>query len=412
MKAAPFAGWQMVGICFLIMNCALGVNFAAYGAMMETIERDFGTSRAVASMGLSMVTLTLGILAPLVGGLLRRISARALILTGLALNAGGYFLLGQVHDIRLFLGIYALMIGPGFTLAGVVPCTAIVSNWFVTGRGKALGIINMPLGNALMPLLAAALLIRFGLAGTLVGNGLILAALIPLAWLLVDDPARIGQQPMGGMAQAGAESEAPLSAARILRQPRFIILSLGVALLSAAGLAIMTHMVALATGRGVPLTSASLMLSIFGLAGLVGAPLFGWLADRIGGGPSFAVLALAQCLPWLGLIVAGAQLPILLGLAFTIGLCCNGILTLFGVTMGEWLAQANIGLGMGLCYLIQLPFLFAAAPLAGAMFDRFGSYTPTILLHVGSFVAIGLVFLLYRPNRSIGSLTSSGPSAA
>lgn len=412
MKAEPFAGWRMVAICFLIMNCALGVNFAAYGAMVETIQREFATNRAVASMGLSMITLTLGILAPLVGGLLRKMSIRTLILIGLALNSSGYFLLSQVHDITLFLAIYALMIGPGFTLAGVVPCTAIISNWFVAGRGKALGIINMPLGNALMPLLAAALLINVGLPGALLGNGIILAALIPLAWLLVDEPARIGQQAMGGGAVDGVAPEPALSAAQIVHQPRFMILTLGVALLSAGGLAIMTHMVALATGRGVPLTSASLMLSVFGLAGLVGAPLFGWLSDRIGGGLSFAVLSLVQTLPWLGLIVAGADLPILLALAFAIGLCSNGILALFGVTMGEWLGQANIGLGMGLCYLFKIPFLFAAAPLAGAMFDHFGSYTPTILLHVGSFVLIGLAFLLYRPKRAPDAVTSSLSSAA
>lgn len=412
MKAEAFAGWRMVAICFLIMNCALGVNFAAYGAMVEAIQRTFATNRAVASMGLSMITLTLGILAPLVGGLLRTISIRTLIITGLALNSAGYFLLSQVDDITLFLAIYALMIGPGFTLAGVVPCTALISNWFVEGRGKALGIINMPLGNALMPLLAAALLINVGLPGVLLGNGIILAALIPLAWLLVDEPARIGQQPKGGRAPDGVAPEAALSAAQIVRQPRFMVLTLGVALLSAGGLAIMAHMVALATDRGVSLASASLMLSVFGLAGLVGAPLFGWLADRIGGGFSFATLAFVQTLPWLGLIVAGADLPILLALAFALGLCSNGILALFGVTMAEWLGQANIGLGMGLCYLFNIPFLFAAAPLAGAMFDHFDSYTPTILLHVGSFVLIGLSFLLYRPKRAPEAVTSSQPSAA
>lgn len=102
----------------------------------------------------------------------------------------------------------------------------------------------------------------------------------------------------------------------------------------------------------------------------------------------------------------------LIALAFAIGLWSNGILTLFGVTMGEWLGQPNIGLAMGLCYFIQIPVMFAAAPLAGAMFDRFGSYTPPILMHAGSFVLVRMVFLLYRPNRSIDALMPSRPSAA
>lgn len=410
-QTTPFAGWRMVAICFLIMNCTLGVNFSAYGAMVETIQQNFGTTRAYAAMGISMTTLSLGLIGPLVGGLLRKMSIRTLIMIGLTLNAGGYFLLAQVHDIRLFLAIYALMVGPGLALAGVVPCTAIISNWFATGRGRALGIINIPLGNALLPLLAATLLIGYGLPGALWGSGIVLAALLPLAWFLVDHPAKIGQSPAGGIAQETGATQAALSAGQIVRSPRFIILTIGVGLLSAGGLAIVTHLVALASDRGVPLTSASLLLSVFGLAGLVGAPLFGWLADRIGGGTSLALLSLLQIMPWLGLIVAGANLPILLMLAFTIGLFSNGIITLFGVTMGEWLGQANIGLGMGLCYLFKIPFLFAAGPLAGAMFDHFGNYTPTILMHVATFVAVGVTFLLYRPKQP-QSLSSAQPSTA
>ncbi|MFT4054145.1 MAG: MFS transporter [Novosphingobium sp.] len=397
-RAAAFSGWRMVAICFFIMNCTLGANFAAYGALVEAIQREYGTSRALASMGISMVTLALGLLAPLVGGLLRKVSIRTVILTGLALNGGGYLLLTQATGIGAFLAIYGLLIGPGFALAGVVPCTAIVSNWFAEGRGRAIGLINIPLGNALLPLAAAALMAHFGLSGALAGNGLLLLALFPLAWFLVDTPERIGQAPLGRVATAAVPvGEPPLRAIEILRLPQFAVLTLGVALLSAAGLVMVAHLVPLALDRGIPLAQASLLLSVFGLAGLIGAPLFGWLADRIGAGRSMAALSLAWIAPWLALLVAGDSLPLLLALAFVIGLLSNGILTLFGVLAGEWLGDANVPLGMGLCYLFKIPFLFAAAPLAGAMFDRSGSYAPTILLHVTSFALIGAVFLIYRP---------------
>lgn len=410
--AERFYGWRMVAICFLIMNCTLGANFAAYGALVEAIERAFNTSRALASMGLSMLTLALGLLAPFVGGLTRRLSIRILIITGLILNGGGFLLLTQVHDITLFLAIYGLVIGPGFALAGVVTCTAIISNWFSTGRGRALGIINIPLGNAMLPLAAAALMTRFGLPGALAGNGVLLLALIPLAFFLIDTPQNAGQLPLGGVEGPTTEEEHPLSASQILRSPRFAVLTLGIALLSAAGLAMVAHLVPLAIDRGVALAPASLLLSAFGLAGLVGAPLFGWLSDRIGAGHSLAALAILWIPCWLALIFAGSDMPVLLVLAFLIGLFSNGILTLFGVLAGEWLGPANVGLGMGLCYFFKIPFLFAAAPLAGAMFDRFGSYTPTILLHVVTFAVIGFTFVLYRPRGALQPISGSQPSAA
>lgn len=411
-KAERFYGWRMVAICFLIMNCTLGANFSAYGALVEAIQRAFQTNRAFASMGISMLTLALGILAPFVGGLTRRLSIRTLILIGLALNGGGFLLLTQVHNIIAFLAIYGLIIGPGFALAGVVPCAALISNWFSASRGRALGIINIPVGNALLPLIAAALMTRFGLSGALAGNGVLLLALIPFAFFLIDTPQKAGQLPLGGIEGPTTAAEQPLSATQILRSPRFAVLTLGIALLSAAGLAMVAHLIPLAIDRGVALAPASLLLAAFGLAGLVGAPLFGWLSDRIGGGPSLAVLAILWIPFWLALIIAGNDLPVLLALAFLIGLFSNGILTLFGVLAGEWLGPANIGLGMGLCYFFKIPFMFAAAPLAGAMFDHFGSYTPTILLHVATFVVIGATFLLFRPKGPLLPVSVSPPSAA
>lgn len=270
----------------------------------------------------------------------------------------------------------------------------------------------MPAGNTLMPLLAAWLLGQYGLHGAFLGCALILAALLPLLCSWSTGPpasASIGQHPKGHSA-AASTGEPALSAGSILRMPAFLILTAGVTLLSAAGLVMVTHLVTLATDRGVALGSASLLLSAFGLAGIVGAPLFGWSADRLGGGRAFALLALCQIPPWLVLIGAGNSLPLLLILAFAIGACSNAILTLFGVIMGDWLGQTNIGLGMGLCYLVQIPFMFGAGPLAGAMVDRFGSYMPTILLHVASFAVIGLAFLLCRP-RPV-TLTPSRSSAA
>lgn len=398
----------MVAITFVVLNCTLGVNFAAYGAMVEAIQREFDTSRAFASAGLSMVTLALGMLSPLVGGLMHRISIKSMMITGIALNALGFVALTQINNIGLLLAIYVLMIGPGVALSGPVPCTAVISNWFNSGRGKALGIINMPAGNTLMPLLTALLLSQYGLQGAFLSCGLIIAALLPIMWFLVDTPEKIGQRAKGATTDA-QRAETVLSAAQILRSPPFLVLTAGVTLLSCAGLVIVTHIVALATDRGIDLGSASLLLSAFGLAGIVGAPLFGWVADRIGGGRTFALIALLQILPWFGLMAAGNSLPLLLASAFTIGMCSNAILTLFGATMGSWLGSANVGLGMGLCYMLQIPFMFGAGPLAGAMFDHFGSYGPTVLLHVSTFVLIGVLFLFYRPHPS--GVSMSPPAA-
>ena len=409
-RDAPFHGWRMVTLTFVILNLALGVNFTAYGSLVEAIQREFHTSRALASSGPSVLNLAMGLLAPFAGAVMRRVPLKTLMLVGIVMNAGGYALITQVHSIVLMLACYALLIGPGFCLIGVIPCTTVVSNWFVEGRGRAIGLINMPFGNTLMPLAAAFMLQSFGLRATFLGCGILLATLIPLILTLVDRPDRIGQRARGdGPAIAeGAGAATGMTSAEILRFAPFWILTLGVGLLSAGGMVMVSHLVALGMGRGLPLASASLLLAGFGVAGVAGAPIFGWLSDRLGGGRAFAILCFGQVIPWLGLIVAGGSLPLLLLLAMLIGMCSNAITTLFGTTTGEWLGAANVSAGMGLCYLLQIPFLFGAAPLAGAMFDATGGYTATILLHVASFMVMGLIFLVFRPRP----VTASRPSAA
>jgi MFS family permease len=401
----------MVALSFVILNCAMGVDFAAYGALVEAIQKEFATSRALASSGPSILALAMGLLAPFAGAAMRRVPLRILMIGGALMSAAGYLIITRIHSIYPMLACYALLIGPGFCLIGVIPCTTVVSNWFVEGRGKAMGIINMPFGNTLMPLAAAFMLQSFGLRSTFLGCAVLLLALIPLMLMIVDRPDRVGQSAHGAIEAiaGGAPAAGEMTAGQMLRFTPFWVLTLGVGLISAGGMVMVAHLVALGTGRGLSLPSASLLLAGFGVAGVAGAPIFGWLSDRIGGRRAFALLCFAQVPPWLGLIAAGGSMPLLLLLAIAIGMGSTSVLVLLGTTIAEWLGPQNVGAGIGFCYLMQIPFLFGAAPLAGAMFDATGSYTATILLHAATFAAMGAIFLVYRPMPAV---TPSRPAIA
>lgn len=389
--------WQVVTLVFLILNVAIGVNFAGYGALVEAIQREYDTSRALASAGLSMLTLALGLLSPMVGGLMRRFPIRWLMALGILLNTSGYLLLRWTSSIYEMLAIYALLIGPGFSLFSVVPCTTIISNWFDAGRGRALGIINMPVGNAILPIAAAAMLMATDLATTFTAAAILLLCLFPLLLLFSERPRTT---PVATSEQAATPPPvATLSSMAILRSPAFLILTLGVGVLTTGGLVIVTHVVALGQGRGLDVTSASLLLAAFGFAGLAGAPLAGWLADRMGPGYAFAIVFFASILPWLGLMVVGSNFAGLMLCALCIGMCSNATMPLFGVSTGAWLGAENISLSMGLSYMLQIPFMFGAGPVAGAIYDASGSYTLTILILCAAFAFMGVVFLLYAARR-------------
>lgn len=401
--------WRMLIIAFLAQNCAIGMNFGIYGTIVTEIESVYSTSRTLAASGLALMVMVMGLLSPLVGSLIRRISLRAIMMSGAAICAVGYILLAFSQSIWAVLAIYALVIGPGVCLLGVVPSSTLISNWFLAGKGKALGFVNMPLFVFLFPLLTAVVVARFGLSAVFIMAAVVSVALIPLLALVISDPSqcgasRFGEAPVsadGTVPAANAEADLPLLEGRQLHSnAAFQVIWLGIGLLTTAGIMLTTHIVPLALEKGFDLPSASLLLSSFGLCAAAGSILFGWLADRIGGRAAIIVQALTWIVPWYLLLVLGdALLPLILvaGLA---GLVSGGIVGLCGVLIGTWLGPRNFSTAMGNIYFYKVPFLFGAAPLAGYLFDRTGSYHVPIIMHIATFVFVAGMFALFNPQRT------------
>jgi len=82
-----------------------------------------------------------------------------------------------------------------------------------------------------------------------------------------------------------------------------------------------------------------------------------------------------------------------------IGLCTHAIVPLECAAVGTWLGERVFAQAMGMLYLFQVPFLFGAAPLAGFLVDRTGSYQSALYLNIVLLSLTAIMFLLYRPAR-------------
>lgn len=408
--AAPAGGrrrhraWLMLLIAFLAQNTALGVNFAIYGTALKEIQDHYDSGRALAASGLAVMTLVMGLASPLVGGLVVRFSLRHVMIVGAVLNLIGFVLLSAAPSIYAMLAIYAVVIGPGVALLGVIPSSTLVGRWFASGQGRALGVVNMPVFMSMFPPVTALIVAGYGLQGAFLFGATIFALLVPLLLCVVASPADVGVEPYGARAIAGppraegsVASDGVLGGGEIIRNPSFHVLWIGIGLLTAGGVMMTTHLIPLALDKGLDLPSASLLLSAFGISASLGAVLFGWLADRIGARRAVAVQALAWIVPWIVLIVLKAALMPLLLASASIGLMSGAIVGLLGVTASAWFGTANIGRVLGYAYLGKVPFMFGAAPLAGFLFDHTGSYDLSLTIHAATFLCVGILFLVYRP---------------
>jgi MFS family permease len=395
----PFHGWRMVALAFLVQNFAIGLTFGSYGVSVLAIEQTFSTGRATASAALSLVIIAITGLAPFLGALYGRISIRKTMMVGAVLTALGYAALAVVDDWRLMLAAYGLLVGPGVACMGTLPTNVLIANWFASGQGRALGIVNMPLFVMLVPMVAVVLLEHVGLRGLYAVLAVANLFVLPAMWVLVDRPEQVGQKPRGASVESAADNQHSLTTRHILGRPDFWFLIVAVGIVVGGGTMKLSHMVPLLAEQGHPVEEASFLLALSGGAGMFGSLIFGWLADRFGGAIVLAGNAIIQSLMWF-IFLMPVSIPLLVVDALIIGMCGGGVMAAQGVFFSHRFGVANFGRVAGLVSIASLPILAGLSPVAGYLRERTGGYNvPVMLLIVASIMAAAILIYLALGER-------------
>jgi cyanate permease len=287
--------------------------------------------------------------------------------------------------------VYGLLIGPGACLLGVLPASALISNWITKGRGNALGIINLPIFLLLAPVITARLVSMFDMTVVFLSLSVVLAICAILMSRVVDTPFRDSTK-ADGVASVTARSAA-IASRDVLNSRSFWLLSLGVGVVAGGGTALTAHLVPLAMARGFSLESGAWLMSAYATAGIGGVLIFGWIADRFGYRTGLVLNGGTQIFFWCILMFAGS-FPLLLLSAIAIGLCTTAILVLHGAAIAAIFGPQNMGSVLGLSYLPKLPFIFGASPLMGVLFDATGGYEAALLIQIGMLGAVIVGFIL------------------
>jgi MFS family permease len=400
----------MVTIALLSQTCAVGMTYGLYGTITSTIQTEFQTSRTLASSGMSVLLLGQALSAPFIGDLLHRMSVRSILVMGTLCCAVGYSFLLLAKDIYVFLAIFFLILGPGYCMLGQITGSTLVSNWFVSSRGRALGISNMPVGLFIFPPLSALVLTHYHMHGVFTAAIILALSVIPLLLRAVSKPSDIGQQPCGGQDQS-ADAAMPGSIAlralgrkKILSAPTFWVIILGNGVFVAAGVAMAISVIPLAQSRGISLPTAAIAASAYGVGAALGAPCWGWVIDRLGPSLTFVALALVEVVFWTGLLYAGHDVFLMTAAAGSIGFCSGGAaLPLLMATLSMWLGRASFSRAAGLIYFFKLPFTFGAPILTGFLYDRTGGYQSSITVYVVALPLVAILFSCFKIKPYPGS---------
>lgn len=387
-KTEVFYGYIIVLCSFLILMMAWGSQYS-FGIFFKPMLKEFGFSRAVLSGAYSINMLIQAIACIFIGKLSDKYGPRLVVTICGTLIGISYLLMSQAQTVWHIYALFGVVASIG--IAGMwVPLLSTIARWFVSRRGLMCGIAaaGIGIGVIFLPPLTSFFITDFGWrTAYIIIGAIMLVIIISCAQLLKGDPAQIGKSPLG-MSEQHEKSNPSFTFREALSTRQFWLVSGVFLVMNTCVHSIMVHIVPHATDVGIAEAAAAVILSIIGIASIIGKLAVGVALDRLGA-KTVAVIITSLMLmsfiliqfsnsPWIFYVFAvcfafayggfaAAQSPYI---AYLFGLKHHG--TIFGFSSFIFVGAAAFG-----------PFI------SGKIFDVTSSYSYVfILLSALSFLAI------------------------
>ncbi len=410
-KGRFFYGYHLVGVAFLLMVLFSGCGVFAFSLFVKPLEASLGWGRGQVMAGFTLFYLMVGFASPVVGRFVDRHGARPVIAIGALMMSLGFVIVSRMSDLYLFYLGYVI-VGIGASAMGLVPCSALMSNWFKRKRGTALGLMGAGIGagGVVMAPFIGYMLARFDWRAAYVSMAiLILAVAIPLALGVVRTrPSDMGLYPDGDRAPAGDPGDATLGGGekegftlqQALRTRAFWLMAVAFAFSNFANMGTIQNSAPFLADIGYPTATGASALGAIAFGSGTGKLFFGWLCDKMRASHVCAIGIALQLSGVLLLLTVRADSPLAVIWIYAL---------LLGLGVGAWLPSLSM-LGSTNFGLLFYGAVFGALNMAqsmgtstgplfsGLVHDVTGSYvgaftTAAVLLAI----AIPTVLLVKKP---------------
>ena len=406
-----FYGWIVAGIAALAVFMSGPGQTYGVSTFIDPLMAETGWSRSLVSGLYSGGTLTAGFAMAFIGRQVDRRGYRVM-LTVLALAfAGALLFMSTVRlPATLFLGFVMIrMFGQGSLT--LVP-TALIPQWFVTRRARALTILALggALSSAALPLVNLSIIANWGWRSMWVFWSAALAlVLAPLAWRYTRGrPEDVGLLPDGAPAPqasgpkpaSGVLDEDAWTVGEAMRTPAFWIILLCSSIPSMVGTGAQFHHMSIMTTRGVSLTVAAAVFSMSAGVRMASLPFIGYLCDRLQVKHTLFIGLALQAVTILALLAVNSTATAMMVGVFQ-GLKLGFLALVGGLVWPHYFGRRNLASIRGMA-TAGMVISSALGPLPfGLGFDIFGGYTEVIWLMAAITLAGAVTVLrLRKPQRA------------
>lgn len=403
-RSGIYYGWIALIGAMLTAFVGGGTFIYSYGVFLPVMCEEFGWSRAVVSIGLSIGLLTFGLPSPLAGILAARFGPRVNMIWGNAVAALGLAGMYLVTEIWHVYALYCIA-GLGAGIGGYVACSTVANNWFTRKRSLAIGLFasGAGLGGFVFPPVATVLISAVGwrmswlvLAGIMLVGAVILGSVI----LVRNRPEDMGLLPDGDSIEATEDLETIENMAATVEEPRWQIrqaiklpTTWLLAIFAAANYValgtMVAHQVAHVRDLGYSPVAAALTMSIVSGVGIVGRLGCGAVALRLNI-KNLAIAGVIIQLAALIILMTTSDLTYIYIYAVLFGLSNGILITAMPTVIGEYYGRASFAPLMGVMLAVGIALESLAPVIAGVVYDSRGTYIPAFAI-VAGFSLVGLI---------------------
>jgi len=409
-KPKVFYGYWMIAVTFLCLLVMSGAGNFVYSLFVKPLEADLGWNRGDIMVGFTIFFGMMGVASLIVGRIVDHHGARKVIPAGALVMGLGFVLLSLMNELYLFYLAYVL-VGTGAAAMGVVPTSAVVSNWFRRKRGTAIGLMSAGIGVGGMVLspIFGYLIPQLGWRNSYLALAVIVwISIIPLSLLVIrTKPAEKGLYPDNLETAETATTTEPLASdssgltlKMALTTPVFWLIAVAFLLSNFSNMGAVQAQVPYLDDIGFPAGTAAAALGAVGLGSSIGKVFFGWLCDRIA--PKYAC-AIGLCLQMAAILMlmnVGSASPMVMVwlYALTLGFSVGSWLPTMSMLISTSFGLACYGAIFGVVNFIQSAGTGSGPLMAGYLYDSMHTYHWAFVIFAALYaIAIPAVLLVRRP---------------
>ncbi|MFM9903286.1 MAG: nitrate/nitrite transporter [Pyrinomonadaceae bacterium] len=398
-------GWVIVAVATLALVVSNGLSIGGLPPFYKPMRDEFvsiGTIDAAFAESFiancaNITFLMSGVFSLIGGWLVNRLGLRPLMIVGCVMLGVGVTIHSQATAAETAY-LARFLMGASLGFVGVTPCVVLVSNWFQTGRGTALGIAltGTSLGGSLVSLMAAPLIANYGWRTALLAlSMLVWFVLLPAIVLFAkESPVQRFEATAEGNSLPGNVSAADpdgMTLREAVKTPLFWVFGLCAALVFYPIFVVLQQFILyVQTPKiGISASTAAFGQSALFAIGVSGKFLAGWLSDKFKASGVMVFFALLMFLSSLVLLDLTATNALLFLLPFAIGY--GGSWVMLQRMAADLFGRREIGKILGLITLIEVTGAAVGGRITGYLADRAGGdYTYAFY---GVTIASALAFL-------------------